>query len=58
MTRLSPAPICDDCVEKTLELKPGLANRKTKELAGSDGFVRSKQGCSFCEKTKMVILLP
>ena len=57
VTRLSPAPICDDCIEKTLGLTSGQASRKTRELAGSDGFVRSKGACSFCEETKLVILL-
>lgn len=58
VTRLSPAPVCDDCIEKTLELKPGIASRKTQQLAGSNGFVRSKTACSFCDETKTVTLLP
>ena len=58
VTRLSPAAICDACIEKTLDLKVrGQAGRKTQELAGSDGFVRSKNACSLCGDTKMVIRL-
>ncbi len=39
--RLSPAPICDDCITKTLRLSVRQhANHKTRELAGMRGLER------------------
>jgi len=44
--RLAPAPICDDCIADRLGLSVRQhANRKTRELAGSNGFERRKDIC-------------
>lgn len=54
--RLSPAYICDDCITERLGLSVRQhANHKTRELAGTRGFERSKDVCSICEAKKMVI---
>ena len=58
ITRLSPAPICDDCVAERLGLSIRQhANHKTRELAGSNGFERRKDICSLCHGEKLVIRL-
>jgi ribosomal protein L37E len=55
ITRLSPAPICDDCVASTLGLSVRQhANHKARELAGANGFERRKDVCSLCGGTKTV----
>jgi hypothetical protein len=54
--RLAPEPVCDDCIAERLALSVRQhANHKTRELAGSNGFVRSKDICSLCGATKLVI---
>lgn len=54
--RLSPEPVCDDCIVDTLKLSlPGHANRKTRELAGRDGFERTLGACSLCGGARKVI---
>ncbi len=54
--RLSPKPVCDDCISKTLKLSVRQhANHKTRELAGSGGFERRKDKCSLCGSEKLVI---
>ena len=54
--RLAPEAVCDDCIAERLGLSVRQhANHKTRELAGSNGFVRSKQVCSLCGATKLVI---
>lgn len=54
--RLSPEPVCDDCIADKLDLSVRQhANHKTRELAGSNGFTRSKGACSLCGATKLVI---
>jgi len=56
VTRLSPEPVCDDCIAQKLSLNVRQhANRKTNELAGQNGFERRKYICSLCGATKMVI---
>lgn len=47
--RLAPDAICDDCIADRLELadRDG-ASRRARELAGSNGFERTKQSCSMC----------
>ncbi len=55
ITRLSPAPICDDCVAEKLELSLRQhANQKARELAGSKGFERRRDICSLCFGEKLV----
>lgn len=54
--RLSPNPVCDDCVAERLGLSIRQhANHKTRELSGSGGFERRKDICSLCFKEKIVI---
>lgn len=56
VSRLSPAPVCDDCIAGRLGLSVRQhANHKTRELAGSNGFERRKDACSLCGETKLVI---
>jgi hypothetical protein len=54
--RLSPEPVCDDCVTEKLDLSVRQhANHKTRELAGAAGFERRKDVCAICGDTKIVI---
>ena len=54
--RLSPEPICDDCITDRLGLSVRQhANHKTRELAGTQGFERRKEACSICGQDKIVI---
>jgi hypothetical protein len=54
--RLSPEPICDDCIADRLKLSVRQhANHKTRELAGSNGFERRMDICSMCFGEKLVI---
>lgn len=56
VSRLSPDPVCDDCIAERLNLSVRQhANHKTRELAGSDGFERRKGRCSLCDDEKLVI---
>ena len=56
VSRLSPEPVCDDCIADRLDLSVRQhANHKTRELAGSDGFERKKGRCSLCDGEKLVI---
>ncbi len=54
--RLSPAPVCDDCIAERLGLSVRQhANIKARELAGQGGFERRIDSCSLCGATKKVI---
>lgn len=54
--RLSPEPICDDCVSDRLGFSVRQhANQKTRELAGTRGFERRKGACPICGGDKKVI---
>lgn len=54
--RLSPDPVCDDCITERLGLSVRQhANHKTRELAGTPGFERRKDACSLCGSVKIVI---
>lgn len=56
VSRLSPEPVCDDCIAERLSLSVRQhANHKSRELAGSDGFERRKGTCSLCDGEKLVI---
>jgi hypothetical protein len=56
VVRLSPQPVCDDCIADTLMLAiRDYASRKSRELAGSHGFERCKDMCTLCGATKWVI---
>lgn len=55
VTRLTPEPICDDCVAEKLDLVPRQhADHKARELAGSHGFERRLDFCSICGAHKNV----
>lgn len=54
--RLSPEPICDDCIAERLALSVRQhANHKTRELAGTSGFERRLDPCTICGVSKKVI---
>ncbi len=54
--RLSPEPICDDCITETLSLSVRQhANHKSRELAGEHGFERGLDACTICGETRKVI---
>jgi hypothetical protein len=54
--RLSPEPICDDCITERLALSVRQhANHQTRELAGSSGFERRRDACAICDGVKLVI---
>lgn len=56
IARLSPQPVCDDCIAERLQLTLRQhADWKVRELAGSEGFERRKAECSLCGSTKLVI---
>jgi hypothetical protein len=56
VTRLSPEPVCDDCIAERLGLSVRQhANHKTRELAGSNGYERRRDRCSLCGADKLVI---
>lgn len=53
--RLSPDPICDDCIAERLGLPARQnARHKARELAGSNGFERNMDACAICGETKQV----
>ena len=55
ITRLSPSPICDDCVTEKLSLPVRQqASRQARELAGTNGFERRRDICSICDSEKLV----
>jgi len=54
--RLSPDPICDDCIAGRLAFSaPQDAGPMTRELAGTNGFERDKDVCTICGDTRQVI---
>ena len=54
--RLSPDPICDDCISERLGLSVRQrANHKTRKQAGTRGFERRKDGCAIWGVTKLAI---
>ncbi len=54
--RLSPEPVCDDCIAERLGLTVRQhANHKTRELTGAGGFERRRDPCSLCHGEKLVI---
>jgi hypothetical protein len=56
VSRLAPDGVCDDCIADRLGLSVRQhANHKTRELAGSPGFERSKDRCSLCGSEKLTI---
>ncbi|WP_395335123.1 hypothetical protein WBP07_27745 [Novosphingobium sp. BL-8A] len=58
VTRLSPEPVCDDCIAQTLGLPPSEnAEQAVRELVGSNGFERIKDICSLCGEMRPVTRL-
>jgi hypothetical protein len=56
IARLSPEPVCDDCLAKQLHLTSReQASRSVRELAGTDGFERTRSICSLCGENKLVV---
>lgn len=56
VARLSPEPVCNDCIADRLALSMRQhANHKTRALAGTNGFERRKGPCSLCGTEKLVI---
>jgi len=54
--RLSPEPVCDDCIAERLDLaQRQYANNSTRELAGQSGFERRIDQCALCGGEKKVI---
>lgn len=54
--RLSPEPICDDCISERLDLSVREDGaHAASELAGTGGFERRKHVCAICGATKVVI---
>jgi hypothetical protein len=54
--RLSPEPVCDDCIAERLRLSAtSQANKTTRELAGMNGFERKRDVCSLCGAPRTVI---
>lgn len=54
--RLSPEPVCDDCISDRLGLPAGEhVHHKTTELSAMPGFERQKGPCSLCTAEKPVI---
>jgi len=54
--RLSPEPLCDDCISEKLGLTVRQhANHRARELAGTPGFERIRDACAICGVTKLVI---
>ena len=55
VVRLSPEPVCDDCIADRLGLsvRQQVAHR-TRELGGVNGFVRSKGLCSLRGRLRSV----
>lgn len=55
VARLSPAPVCDQCLAQTLGLSVlHHADQAARELAGTNGFERRKDACGLCGETRMV----
>lgn len=53
--RLSPHPVCDDCIARALDLSPGAAvAQRTRDLAGTPGFERRRHASAICASEKTV----
>ena len=56
---MKPAPWCDDCIAKTLNLGSGgnrvMARNATSGLGQNGTFTRIKGTCTKCGRTKLVI---
>ncbi|QLC23943.1 hypothetical protein HFP57_02105 [Parasphingopyxis algicola] len=54
--RLSPDPICDDCITERLDLcARNRANQHTRHLMTEHGFERQLNTCALCGCEKKVI---
>lgn len=51
--RLSPEPVCDECVAEKLDSDAHQdVAATTAELAGAQGFERAMSACALCGETK------
>lgn len=56
IARLDGAAICNDCIAGRLDLSAhDQADVVTRELGGQRGYERSKDDCTLCARTQMVI---
>lgn len=56
VARLSPEPVYDDCLARQLNLTDRQqASRSVRELAGTDGFERTRASCSLGGENKLVV---
>ena len=54
--RLTPQPICDECVAEKLDLPwTAQTNQAARELAGVDGFERRSDICAICGRPRVVV---
>jgi hypothetical protein len=54
--RLSPEPVCDDCIADKLSFAGShQVGIRTRELAGSDGFELQQGRCSICGNAGKVV---
>lgn len=56
VTRLSPEPICDDCIADKLDIADiSEVIIKTTELATNMGFEKINASCGICDQRKRVM---
>lgn len=56
IARLDGAAICDDCIADRLDLAArSPVDVVTRELGGQRGYERSKDDCTLCARTQIVI---
>jgi hypothetical protein len=55
IARLAPSSACDECIAEKVNLPwSSQANQAARELAGTDGFVRSTGVCALCGAPRIV----
>lgn len=54
VTRLSPEPVCDNCVAEKLAFTRQQVASRASELAGQSGFERRIDQCTLCGAPKKV----
>lgn len=56
ITRLSPEPVCDDCITQRLgHADPEQVAQATRELSGNGGFERRRDAWGLCGVEKLVV---
>jgi hypothetical protein len=52
--RLTPEPVCDDCIAERLQIgDPQAVSITTNELAGSNRFERRRDVCTLCDVERL-----